>query len=98
MPRDFCPLDFNSLLCNLPFELCPNYFFCRLQVLAWELPYDYVDGCLTVKPYGTAFGYTNFRGKLFNDSHIIDNNTIAKAWQEVGWFHAVPWPFDSIPF
>ncbi len=98
MPRQqFCPLGYNNLLCNLPLNVCVNYSFCRLQTMAWELPYDYIDGILTVKSCGYAFGFT-FSSGQFSDRKFELGNVIETAWSQVGWVPAEPWPFDAIPF
>lgn len=98
MPRvQCCPLGYDNLLCNLPSDVCSNYSFCRLQTIAWELPYDYVDGVLIVKAYGHAFGLTSCSGKLFDRKFDL-GNIIETAWLEAGWIPPEPWPFDPIPF
>ncbi len=94
----FCPLGYNHLFCNLPLNVsCENYSFCRLQVIAWELPYEYADNVLTVKSYGYAFGLTFPTGRYFNRKFCL-GNVIESAWIVAGWFPAEPWPFDPIPF
>jgi hypothetical protein len=93
-----CPLGYNYLLCNLPLNVsCHNFPFCRLQVLAWELPYEYVDNVLVVKSYGHAFGLTTPTGRYFDKLFDL-GNVIDSAWAVAGWFPAEPWPFDPIPF
>jgi hypothetical protein len=98
MPRQqFCPLGYDNLICNLPLDFCSNYSFCRLQVIAWELPYDYIDGVLIVKSYGYAFGLTLSSGKFFDKKFSL-GNVIESSWIAAGWHSAEPWPFDPIPF
>jgi hypothetical protein len=100
MPRaQFCPLGYNNLLCDLPFDVCRNYSFCQLQTIAWELPYEFSDeGFLIVKDSGAAFGLTLPTGK-FSERHFFDlTNLITAAWLEYGWAAAEPFPFDPIPF
>lgn len=106
MPRvKSCPLGFDNLQCDLPTNICQNYFFCILQVAAWELPYKYENGALIVKSYGYAVRVSDCHHGSFNSFlgvwerfYILDGNPISQAWQSAGWIAAEPWPFDPIPF
>jgi hypothetical protein len=93
-----CPLGYNGLLCELPHDKpCGNYRFCRLQSVAWEIPYEYIDGQLVVKFYARM--YVFLKSKIYRDIGTYEmSNLIVNAWQEVGWASAEPWLFDPIPF
>ena len=98
-----CPLGYNDLLCELPHDKpCDNYLFCKLQVAAWEIPYEYLNGQLVVKSYARV--YVLLKSRTYRDIGTYEmSKVIVNAWHEAGWVAALDFicyhpDYDPIPF